>query len=68
MIIAVELNELSACDLAGQIAACRKTPGPVVPAVQHQRGHRNPRQEFESLRARHFGIRYRRQAPPILRR
>jgi hypothetical protein len=24
-------------------------------------------QEFESLRARHFGIRYRRQVPPILR-
>ena len=36
MIIAVELNELSASDLAGHIAACRNTHGPVVPAVQHR--------------------------------
>src|SRR5258708_557183 len=42
MIIAVEPNELSASDLAGHIAACRNTHGPVVPAVQHQCGHGNP--------------------------
>jgi len=38
MIVAVELNELSAGDLAGHIAACRNTHGPVVPAVQHSVG------------------------------
>src|SRR5882757_6715013 len=49
MIIAVELNELSASDLAGHIATCRNTHGPVVPAVQHQRGHRNPWQEVSHV-------------------
>jgi hypothetical protein len=39
MIVAIELNELSATDLAGHIAACGNTYVPVVPAVQHQRGH-----------------------------
>jgi hypothetical protein len=28
--------------------------------------HESGSQEFESLRARHFGIRYRRRMPPIL--
>src|SRR3981189_1941505 len=42
MIIAVELTELSASDLAGHIAASLNTHGPVVPAVQHQRGHGKP--------------------------
>src|SRR3954454_20388790 len=46
MIVAVELDELSASDLAGHIAACRNTHGLVVPAVQHQRGHGNPWQEM----------------------
>src|SRR6266404_1843241 len=49
MIIAVELNELSAGDLAGHIAACRNTYCPVVPAVQHQRGHRDPWQEVSHI-------------------
>src|SRR6266851_6617106 len=49
MIIAVELNELSAGDVAGHIAACRNTHGPVVPAVQHQRGHRNFWQEVSHV-------------------
>src|SRR6267142_81290 len=49
MIIAVELNELSASDLASHIAACRNTHGPVVPAVQHQRGHGNPWQEVSHV-------------------
>src|ERR1700682_5848967 len=49
MIIAVELNELSASDLAGHIAACLNTHGPVVPAVQHQRGHRSPWQQVSHV-------------------
>jgi hypothetical protein len=49
MIIAVELNELSARDLAGHIAACLNTHSLVVPAVQHQRGHGNPWQEMSHV-------------------
>src|ERR1700730_18640952 len=49
MIIAVELNELGAGDLAGHIAACRNAHGPIVAAVQHQRGHGNPWQEVSQV-------------------
>src|SRR5229473_2724269 len=56
MIVAVELNELSAGDLAGHIAACRKTHGPVVPAVQHQRGQGNPIRRRAAGARRHIGL------------
>src|SRR5882757_916672 len=49
MIITVELNELSAGDVAGHIAAGRNTYGPVVPTVQHQRGHGNPWQQLSHV-------------------
>ena len=49
MIIAIEFNELSASDVAGHIAACRNTHGLIVPAVQHQSGHRNPWQELSHV-------------------
>src|SRR5450631_262849 len=49
MIIAVELNELSAGDLAGHIAASRNAHGPIVAAVQHQRGHGNLWQEMSHV-------------------
>ena len=45
MIIAVELDELRAGDFARHVAAGFDAHGPVVAAVQDQRGHGNPWQE-----------------------
>jgi hypothetical protein len=49
--------------------SCRSTPDGEAPVAQLDRApdYESGGREFESLRARHFGIRHRRQTPPILR-
>src|ERR1700752_2657300 len=49
MIIAVELDELSTGNSPGDIAPRLNARGPVVPAVQHERGYGNKRQEFSDI-------------------